>query len=105
MPMGNGKLFLPVKAEIRKKIKKQEGDTVHVILYPDDEPLEIPEEFKICLADEPTANNFFFSLSDSEKKFYIEWIYNAKKEETKIDRMAKAVNRLAKHLKMYDKTE
>ena len=26
MPMGNGKLFLPVKAEIRKKIKKQSGD-------------------------------------------------------------------------------
>lgn len=26
MPYGEGKLFLPVKAEIRKKIKKQEGD-------------------------------------------------------------------------------
>lgn len=26
MPMGNGKLFLPVKSEIRKKIKKQAGD-------------------------------------------------------------------------------
>ena len=25
MPMGNDQLFLPVKAEIRKKIKKQEG--------------------------------------------------------------------------------
>lgn len=40
--MGNGKLFLPVKAEIRKKIKKAEGDKVHVILYPDNEPLEVP---------------------------------------------------------------
>jgi hypothetical protein len=44
MPMGNGKLFLPVKAEIRKKIKKEEGDYVHVILFPDDEPLEVPDE-------------------------------------------------------------
>jgi hypothetical protein len=26
MPMGNGKFFLPVKAEIRKKIKKEAGD-------------------------------------------------------------------------------
>jgi len=26
MPMGNGVLMLPVKAEIRKKIKKEEGD-------------------------------------------------------------------------------
>ena len=37
MPMGNGKLFLPVKSEIRKKIKKVAGDSVHVILYPDHE--------------------------------------------------------------------
>jgi len=103
MPMGNGKLFLPVKAEIRKKIKKQEGDTVHIVLYPDDEPMEIPEEFAICLKDEPAADKFFQSLSESEQKFYIEWIYGAKKEETKINRMAKAINRLANHLKLYDK--
>ena len=32
-PLGNGKLFLPVKAEIRKTIKKQAGDFVQVILY------------------------------------------------------------------------
>jgi Domain of unknown function (DUF1905)/Bacteriocin-protection, YdeI or OmpD-Associated len=103
MPMGNGKLFLPVKAEIRRKIKKQEGDTVHVILYPDNEPLEIPEEFTICLKDEPTADQFFQTLSESEQKFYTEWIYSAKKEDTKISRMAKAIDRLAKNLKLYDK--
>ena len=40
----NGQLLLSVKAEIRKKINKQAGDYVHVILYPDNEPLEIPEE-------------------------------------------------------------
>ncbi|MFC0774917.1 DUF1905 domain-containing protein [Terrimonas alba] len=103
MPMGNGKLFLPVKAEIRKKLYKQEGDTVHVVLYPDNEPLEIPEEFAICLEDEPAAGKFFKRLSDSEKKFYIDWIYGAKQETTKISRMAKAINRLARNLKMYDK--
>ena len=103
MPMGNGKLFLPVKADIRKKIKKQEGDTVHVILYADDEQLEIPEEFMVCLKDEHKAEKIFRSLSESEQKFYIEWIYNAKKEETKISRIAKAIVRLAKHLKLYDK--
>jgi hypothetical protein len=30
MPMGNGQLFLPVKAEIRNKIRKKEGDMVHI---------------------------------------------------------------------------
>lgn len=31
MPMGDGKLLLPVKAEIRKQIKRQDGDFVHII--------------------------------------------------------------------------
>ena len=101
MPMGNGMLFLPVKAEIRKKIKKDVGDLVHVILYPDNEPLEVPEEMLLCLRDEPKALTFFNSLSESERKFYIEWIYSAKREETKVDRMAKTIDRLSKHLKRY----
>lgn len=103
MPMGNGKLFLPVKAEIRRKIMKNEGDYVHIILYKDDEPLEIPEEMLLCLKDEPAALSFFNTLSESEKKFYIQWIYSAKKEETKIDRLAKTINRLVQKLKLYDK--
>ena len=32
MPMGNGKLFLPVKAAIRKKIGKNAGDFVRIKL-------------------------------------------------------------------------
>ena len=103
MPMGNGKLFLPVKAEIRKKIKKDVGDKVHIILYPDNEPLEVPEEMLLCLRDEPQALSYFNSLSESEQKFYIEYIYSAKKEETKIDRMAKSINRLQRGLKLYEK--
>jgi len=102
MPMGNGTLFLPVKAEIRKKIKKTEGDYVHVILYLDTEPLEIPEEMLLCLQDEPQALKFFNSLSESEQKYYIQWIYSAKKEETKIERLAKTINRLLQSKKLYE---
>lgn len=103
MPMGNGSLFLPVKAEIRKKIKKAEGDTVHVILYTDNEPLEIPEEMLLCLMDEPEALAFFKALSEGEQKLYIQYVYAAKKEETKIDRLAKTINRLLKGQKLYEK--
>jgi len=103
MPMGNGNLFLPVKAEIRKKINKKEGDKVHVVLYLDNEPLVVPEEMLLCLQDEPLALKFFNSLSESEQKFYIQWIYSAKKEDTKVDRMVKTINRLAKGLKLSDK--
>lgn len=101
MPMGNGNLFLPVRAEIRKKIEKQAGDTIHVILYADDSAPEIPQELLDCLADEPGALQFFQSLSDSEKQFYTGWIFSARKEETSISRMAKAVQRLSRGLKFY----
>lgn len=35
MPSGKAYLFLAVNAVIRKKIQKQAGDYVHIILYPD----------------------------------------------------------------------
>ena len=105
MPMGNGSLFLPVKAEIRKKIKKNAGDLVHVILYSDNEPLEVPDEMLQCLKDEPSALKFFQSLSESERNLYVRWIYSAKKEETKVERLVKAINRLMRGLKLYDRGE
>lgn len=103
MPTKEGELFLPVKAEIRKQINKKDGDWVMVTLYPDDEPMDLPEELLLCLQDEPVAYSFFMTLSESEQKYYIEWIYSAKREETKIDRMAKTINRLNQGLKLYAK--
>jgi hypothetical protein len=103
MSSGDLRYFLPIKAEIRKEIQKQEGDRVHVILYVDNDALEIPDEIQVCLMDEPAALTFFNSLSESEKKFYIQWISSAKRDETKVDRLAKTLDRLSRGLKMYDK--
>ena len=94
MPMGNGMLFLPVKAAIRKKIGKQEGDMVHVILYPDNSPVEIPEELLLCLQEDKDAYEAFIKLTDTEKKSTVEWIYSAKNEDTRIDRIARTMNSL-----------
>lgn len=101
MPMGNGILFLPVKADIRKKIRKQEGDMVRVILYPDSDPLVIPDEMLLCIEDEPAAHQFFNSLSESEKRYYVNWVYSAKQFETKVRRLTKTVERLANCEKFY----
>jgi len=103
MPMKNGNLFLPVKAEIRKKIRKAEGDWVHVQLYPDNQPVEISEEFQLCLIDEPNAYKIFMSYSDSEKKAFIDWIYSARREETKIDRITKSISKILKKERLTDK--
>ncbi|CAG4995182.1 hypothetical protein DYBT9275_01572 [Dyadobacter sp. CECT 9275] len=92
MSMGKGKLFLPVKAEIRKKIGKKEGDRVHIILYEDNTPLEIPEELRLCLADEPKAYENFMNLTEGYQKEFINYIYSAKTENTRVERIAKTIN-------------
>ena len=100
---GDDRLFLTVKAEIRKAIKKEAGDYVHIILYPDNDPLEVPEELLLCLQEEPKALQFFNSLSENEQRNYVDWIFSAKTDKTKVDRMAKTLNRLVKGKKFYDK--
>lgn len=99
MPMVKGKMFLPVKAEIRKMIKKQAGDTVRVILYEDNLPTEIPEELLVCLKDEPHLHDAFATYSEGQKRSIIEWIYSAKTDEAKIERIAQTLNRIEKEQK------
>lgn len=96
MPLGNGQLFLPVKTAIRKKIKKEEGDWINVVLYSDNDPLEIPHEFIDCLQDAPLAWQHFQQFSPAEQKKFIDWIYAVKKEELRIERMAKAITKISK---------
>jgi len=102
MPMGNGKLFLPVRAEIRRAIGKSEGDMIRVILYADNSPIEIPQEFLLCLEDEPAAKQFFFILTESEQQFYIKWIYEAKQEITKTKRIVASIGKLVMKKKFYE---
>jgi hypothetical protein len=96
MPMGNGHLFLPVKAEIRKKIGKKAGDWIKLVLFAGNEPVEIPEELLICLQDDPVAHKFFLNCTEGQQKGYIDWICSAKTESTKVARIAAAINKLAK---------
>ncbi|HLF33645.1 MAG TPA: YdeI/OmpD-associated family protein [Cyclobacteriaceae bacterium] len=103
MPMGDGHLFLPVRAEIRKKIGKEEGDFVHIVLYADNSPTEIPEELLLCLKDEPEAYKTFLRYSDGEQKAFIDWIYSAKTEDKKVERIAKTLDKLSNRRKFTDK--
>ena len=94
MPMGNGHLFLPIRAAIRKKIGKQAGDYVKVTLFRDESSLLIPDDFLSCLKDEPKAHDSFFKLSESKQREYVRWIQAAKKDETKAERMVDLISQL-----------
>jgi len=93
--MGNGNLFLPVKAEIRKQINKQAGDMVKVTLFSDiDTDTNITEELKACLEEVPEANEKFNMLSTSKQKAYIDWVSTAKNDETKVQRIISTIDQI-----------
>jgi Domain of unknown function (DUF1905)/Bacteriocin-protection, YdeI or OmpD-Associated len=102
MPMGNGNLFLPIKAEIRKKIKKEAGDFVKIVLSSDESPVELIDELKECLEMNEGTLKTFMGFSQAEQKQYIDWIYQAKNIDTKTNRILKMIALLQKGKRLYD---
>jgi uncharacterized protein YdeI (YjbR/CyaY-like superfamily) len=99
MPIGKGHLFLPVKAEIRKKIRKQAGDKVKIQLFMEEEIIVEPSDFMDCLNDEPQALAFYNSLKEEEKKSYSDYIDSGKTAEKRIERIIESINNLAAGIK------
>ena len=83
MPMGNGEFVMPLNATIRKGIKKIHGAKVVLQIEEDNSPIIINTDLLECLQDEPTALNFFNTLTPSHKKYFSNWINTAKTEATK----------------------
>ncbi len=86
--------FMAVKADIRKIIKKEAGDTVSLVLYLDEPQMAIPEDFMECLREEPKLLARFEKQPEKERQATIDWIFSAKTEDEKIARMAKVMEKL-----------
>jgi len=99
MPMGEGNFILPLKADIRKGIRKGEGAMLQVNLEEDvDFKLEVPDDVNDCLADDPEAHDYFNSLPESHRRYFINWINSAKTEPTRAKRIAQTCHAMANHL-------
>jgi hypothetical protein len=92
--------MLPILKAIREKIGKGPGDTVDVVVWKDEEvrTVEIPAAFKALLKKEGLLAGFE-KMSYTHRKEYVRWIAEAKKEETRQNRMVKAVAMLKKGVK------
>lgn len=95
LPMGGGSFIIPLKADIRKILGKRKGADVLVNLEEDKKPVQLNTEFMQCLNDEPSALEHFISLAGSHRNYFSKWIDNAKTDETKARRIARAVNALS----------
>lgn len=97
MPKGDGTLFLPINAKMRKQINKQAGDQVIIALEIDDSPVEITDELLECFANEPAELlQKFRALKEGEQKAYLAHIYNAKTEDTKVERIVQMMESLSR---------
>jgi bifunctional DNA-binding transcriptional regulator/antitoxin component of YhaV-PrlF toxin-antitoxin module len=91
--MGGDCHILIVLKEIREKIGKSSGDEVEVTVEEDMEPrvVEVPQDLTEELARHPEANTYFQKLSYSHQKEYVDWIEGAKREQTRLNRIGKAI--------------
>ena len=95
LPMGEGNFVMPINAQMRRGIRKEEGAMVTLNLEEDTDELPQSEELLACLEDEPKALEAFIKMPKSHQNYYFKWIESAKTIETKTKRIAMTVNGLA----------
>jgi len=88
--------FLPLNRANREGAGLHAGDSVTVTLQLDMAPrtVEVPAIMRSAFEDAPAARKHFDNLSYSHQREYVEWINEAKREETRLRRAAKTVEML-----------
>jgi hypothetical protein len=94
--MGTDYHMLIILKEIREQIGKTFGDEVTITVEPDTEPrvVQIPEDLMKELNREKEARVIFDGLSYTHQKEYVTWINEAKREETRRNRISKTIDLL-----------
>jgi Bacteriocin-protection, YdeI or OmpD-Associated/Domain of unknown function (DUF1905) len=90
-----GKYYLGFNKEIRDAAGIGDGDVLAVELDRDDAPreLSVPQDLEGAL-EAARLRDEFDSLSFTHRREYVEWIEEAKREETRARRLTKAVEML-----------
>jgi hypothetical protein len=96
--MGTDCHILGIRKEIREQVGKTFGDKVTITVEPDTEPrvIEVPADLMKELKKDKEAKALFGRLSYTHQKEYVNWITEAKKEETRQDRILKTIEILKK---------
>ncbi len=93
-PMGKGGChMMVVNREMRNGTGAEVGDTVEVVMERDPAPrtVAVPPELKKVLARNKRAHALFDKLSYTHRKEFARWVTEAKRLETRAERLAKVV--------------
>ena len=88
-----GEFLLGLNREVRTGAGAEAGDEVSVELALDTAPREVsvPPALEAALAADPSARAIYDGLAFTHRKEYARWIAEAKREETRERRVAKAL--------------
>ena len=91
--MGEPCHVLIILKEIRRKIGKDFGDEVNIVLEEDTEPrvVEIPSDFQKALDQNLVARDVFEKMSYTHRKEYVNAILDARRVETRNKRIARTI--------------
>jgi hypothetical protein len=91
-----GEFLVGLGREVRASARAEAGDTVEVALELDTAPREVqvPEPLAAALSGDPGARTAFEKLAFTHRKEYARWVAEAKHEETRARRVAKALELL-----------
>jgi len=94
--MGTPDHMLLVLKDIREKIGKTFGDEISVELEEDLEPrkVEIPPDLQQALDANPNEGAYFNGLAYSHRKEYVWWINEAKRDQTRQERIRRTIEML-----------
>lgn len=94
--MGTPDHMLLVLKDIREKIGKTFGDEISVELEEDLEPrkVEIPPDLQQALDANPNEEAYFNGLAYSHRKEYVWWINEAKRDQTRQERIRRTIEML-----------
>jgi hypothetical protein len=92
--------LLGVGKAIREQTGKSPRDTIELVVWKDDEvkTVEVPAQFEKLMKKEGLLP-VFNKLSYTHRKEYCRWITEAKKQETQLKRLEKAIEMLKKGIR------
>ena len=83
----------------KKREEKPRERPIFDYVDPKTKSVRLPDDLSAVLRKNKIQEDFFNTLSFTNKKEYIEWIITAKREETRTERVRGALGRLAKEWK------
>ena len=89
-----GRHLVPLSAENRTAAGLRAGDQVDVDIEPDAAPREVVVPADLASAMNPTARSFFDDLSFTHRKEWVRWVEEAKRPQTRADRVVRTVEAL-----------